>query len=745
MFAEVAFPISGFLTFTYKIPKDLSQDIQIGSRVKAPFGSRNAQGIVTQLKSASSFKGKMKEISGMVDDLAIMTPELWKLIQWMSQYYITPLGQVAKTVLPNNLSTRYTPPKNWVVHPNPIADDEDLELVKKRAPKQYDVYQEIWRAEKPLKVSSLKDLASNPLNVCRGLEKRGLVSLFEESSLPDVTGFTFDPIHKKVDFNDHQKTAVDAIIKFLDSRKYSPFLLHGVTGSGKTEIYIEISRKVLACDRTVIILLPEILITPQIAGRFRAVFGDTVALWHSKLTQAVRAWTWKRICLGDFKVIIGARSAIFAPVKNLGLIVVDEEQESSYKQEYPAPKYHTREVALMRGKLHKAMVIMASATPSLESYYNQIKGKFTYLQLSHRYGGAKYPQVYVVDMKKDQEEAGKIGQVFSGLLLDKIEDRLNKSEQIILLQNRRGYSPIFRCNDCGEMEMCPRCNVTLTYHKVGNSLQCHFCGLKKKVVKLQCKHCSGHNLGLLGIGTQKVEDILIESFPGARLARLDFDTTRSISSITNVLKKFSLGKIDILLGTQMIAKGLDFENVTLVGIINADTGLHLPDFRAGERVFQLIYQASGRSGRHKKPGEVVIQTYDAENAVIKQATKLNLKKYYNMALSERRELNYPPFSWMANLVFSGKKKITVMRKADKVRSGLSGKYKGLDIIGPAPCYRERLRGKYRIQIVFKSAKSQDQNGLKLHHFLQQNFGLEINQQAHSGVIASLDINPVSIQ
>jgi len=745
MFVDVAFPISSYKVFTYKAPPTLVKKIAVGIRVNAPFGRRSAKGIVVAVHKSNPYKGKVREIESYVDDKPVLDKPLWELIIWMSDYYLTPIGQVAKTVLPSKLSTRYDPPALWMVRILSKGDNANFGKLSKNAPTQAKVLDQLKNYKDFIQVSELRSFASSPLKVCQGLEEKGLVKLFKETKKPNITAFTFDPIPKQIYFTKKQQEVLHDLSLMLNPKKFSSHLLHGVTGSGKTEIYIEISRKVLACDRTVIILLPEILITPQIAGRFRAVFGDTVALWHSKLTQAVRAWTWKRICLGDFKVIIGARSAIFAPVKNLGLIVVDEEQESSYKQEYPAPKYHTREVALMRGKLHKAMVIMASATPSLESYYNQIKGKFTYLQLSHRYGGAKYPQVYVVDMKKDQEEAGKFGQVFSGLLLDKIEDRLNKSEQIILLQNRRGYSPIFRCNDCGEVEMCPRCNVTLTYHKVGNSLQCHFCGLKKKVVKLQCKHCSGHNLGLLGIGTQKVEDILIESFPGARLARLDFDTARSISSITNLLKKFSLGKIDILLGTQMIAKGLDFENITLVGIINADTGLHLPDFRAGERVFQLIYQASGRSGRHKKPGEVVIQTYDAENTVIKQATKLNLKKYYNMALSERRELNYPPFSWMANLVFSGKKKITVLRKADKVRSGLSGKYKGLDIIGPAPCYRERLRGKYRIQIVFKSAKSQDQNGLKLHHFLQQNFGLEINQQTHSGVIASLDINPVSIQ
>ena len=316
MFVEVAFPISGFQTFTYKISKQLRQKIQIGSRVKAPFGHRAAQGIVIKIKHSTSFHGKVKDISCVVDDISIMTPELWKLINWISDYYFTPIGQVAKTVFPRTLSTRYIPPKNWYVKPKPIVDDQSMELIKDRAPKQYELYQLIWTANKPIKVSSLKTHASNPLQVCKALEKYHLVTLFEKTSLPDVTGFTFDPIHKTVVFNTHQKSAVDTVVQSLDDGHYTPFLLHGVTGSGKTEIYIEAVRHCISQKRTAIILLPEISLTPQIAGRFRAVFGDTIALWHSKLTQSQRSWTWKQICIGTFKVVIGARSAVFTPLKN---------------------------------------------------------------------------------------------------------------------------------------------------------------------------------------------------------------------------------------------------------------------------------------------------------------------------------------------------------------------------------------------------------------------------------------------
>jgi len=721
MFADVAFPISGFQTFTYKIPKELAQDVQIGSRVKVQFGPRKTHGIVTGLKKTSTFSGKIKPVSGLVDDLPIMTPQLWKLIQWMSEYYVAPLGQVGKAVLPKNLSTRYNPPKIWMVQPNPIADDEDLEAVKRRAPKQYELYKHIWKTETPIKVASLKELASNPLASCRGLEKRGLVTLFEETSLPDVTGFTFDPIHKKVDFNPHQKTAVDAIIQSLDSKKYSSFLLHGVTGSGKTEIYIEAVRHCLAQDRTAIILLPEIALTPQIAGRFRAVFGDTIALWHSKLTQAQRSWTWKEICKGSFKVVIGARSAVFAPLKKLGLIVIDEEQESSFRQDSPAPRYHARDVALVRAKVEGSAVVLSSATPSLESYYNHLQEKLNYLHLPERFGGAKYPQVHLVDMLQEQDESGKFGQIFSGLLQDKIEDRLEKKEQIILLQNRRGFSPVIRCGDCGEIVMCPHCQVALTLHYKGPALMCHSCGYEEIKKRESCVECKSDNMRPSGTGTQKVETLLQEMFPKAVIGRLDMDTAKTGSNLTKILKNFSEGDIDILLGTQMIAKGLDFPNATLVGIINADLGLHLPDFRAGERIFQLIYQASGRAGRRTKPGEVIIQTFSSKNPVIKNAARLDMAKYYNIALSERNELNYPPFSWLAKIEITGENQTAVSSLADRISNALVGKYKGLDMLGPAPCFLEKLRNQYRFQIVFKSTKSIDPNGQKLHRFIQKNF------------------------
>ena len=518
-------------------------------------------------------------------------------------------------------------------------------------------------------------------------------------------------------------------------------LLHGVTGSGKTEVYIKIAQEVLEKGKSIIILLPEIALTPQIAGRFRAVFGDKVGLWHSKLTGAARSLTWTNICNGNYKVIVGARSAIFAPVVNLGLIVVDEEQETSYKQEAPDPRYNARDVALMRGKLQNAAVILASATPSLESYYNKIMGKLDYCYLPERFNDAAYPTVTVIDMIKEPEETGKIGQIFSSTLQQKIEKTLKNKEQIILLQNRRGYAPIYRCRDCGEIVNCPTCSIPLTYHRVGENLQCHFCGYLQSKILQQCSNCNSGNLALSGTGTQKVEDIIHDTFPEAAVARLDMDTTRSGKVLTTTLKKFKNGKIDILLGTQMIAKGLDFDNVTLVGVINADTGLFLPDFRSGERSFQLIYQAAGRSGRRKKQGEVVIQTYNADNPVIRYAAMLDLMKYYNIMIGERKELNYPPFNWLAKVEFAGIKKNIVEKTANSIRNNFQKKLKGMEILGPAWCYRERLRGKYRMQIVFKSSKELDPSGSKLHQFLRNNL---LGKKIKSGVKINIDVDPVSL-
>ena len=617
----------------------------------------------------------------------------------------------------------------------------DIELTN--APVQERVLRYLQQNKGPVALSVLKDITLNPSSVCKALLNKGLITWDEQDLLPDVSGLTVSPIQKKVKFTKEQKLVLEELRQGLDSKNFIPFLLHGVTSSGKTEIYIDIVRQTLDRGRSAILLLPEIALTSQITGRFRAVFGNTVALWHSKLTHATRVWTWKKICAGEFRVVIGARSAIFTPLKNLGFVVVDEEQEHSYKQDSINPRYHARDVALMRGKIHKIPVLLASATPSLESYYNHIQSKFKYLHLAKRYGGTKYPQVSIVDMNQETEESGKTGQILSGFLLDKIEERLQKKEQIILMQNRRGFSPIIRCSDCGVLDMCPDCNVPMAYHRTGPALKCHFCGHCIDKLSANCGSCNSTNIRMVGTGTQKIEVIIGETFPNASIVRVDMDTSRNTTALTSAISSFGSGDVDILLGTQMISKGLDFENATLVGIINADTGLFLPDFRSGERLFQLIYQTAGRAGRRKKPGEVVIQTYNYDNPVIKYASRLDLKKYYNIILNERNDLKYPPYSWIAKLEISGVNKNKLQIVAQKIRDNLTNPYTGLEILGPVDCYYVRLRNRFRIQIVLKSYKTVDPNGRKLHNYIKKNFP-DGNYLINSGAKITIDINPVSL-
>lgn len=743
MFADVSFPISSYQVFTYRIPKDLSENVEIGVRVRAPFGTKeNAQGVVVNLKMKAGFKGKVRSIGGIIDETPLFDETLWELINWVSRHYITPLGQVMRSAVPSQLSRSYSPPEHLLVQLNSVTAEE-ISALETRAPRQFQVIKLLENQETGVPVASLNSTMPNTAAVCLALEKKGYVSVARVPRIPDLSDLSITPVKKEVKFNKAQEQIVAEMEAKLRKESFSSYLLHGVTGSGKTEIYIHLAQRAEEEGRRSILLLPEIALTPQIAGRFRAVFGEKVAIWHSRMTNAERAWTWRQICSDAFTVVVGARSAIFTPLKNVGLIVVDEEQESGFKQESPAPRYHARDVALMRGKLSAALTVLAGATPSMESYYNQAVGKLNYLRLKRRYGAAKYPRVHMVNLTTEREETEDYSIILSRLLQEKMKDRLEKGEQIILLQNRRGFAPVVSCGDCGFVEMCNQCHITLTFHKAGETLKCHYCNFQKSC-PTTCPSCSSTRILLGGTGTQKVEEKLVELFPEIRCVRMDSDTTRGKGAYTRILTKFSEGGYDVLLGTQMIAKGLDFPNVTLVGIINADTGLYLPDFRAGERTFQLIYQVAGRSGRGDKPGEVVIQSNNPDHSVIKAAARLDLEKYYNVCLSERRELLYVPFSWMAKVELCGKKRREVEVCAELLLKRLRDKPKHLEILGPAPCPIERLRGNYRYQIIFKSSKEKDPNGQSLHRFLQNNLVDRGFLKRQKGVTLQVDVDPVSL-
>ena len=712
----------------------------MGVRVRAPFGpKRMAQGVVVKLQKKVDFKGKIRYISAIVDETPIFDKTLWELLNWVSRYYLSPMGQVMKCAVPQKLSSTYSPAKQLMVMKNEMSND-DLTALKEKAPKQFRLMEALEEQEEPIPIASLKNVGKNISAICRTLEKKGFVTISSVPSIPDSSSLTLKLLKKKITFSKEQRNVITELEEHLGKREFYPYLLHGATGSGKTEIYIHLAKQAEERKQTSIMLLPEIALTPQIAGRFRAVFGERVAIWHSRMSPVERAWTWNQICAGAYSVVVGARSAIFTPLRNVGLIIVDEEQEGSYKQESPAPRYQARDVALIRGKLSGALTVLAGATPSIESYYNKAVKKLNYIRMKYRYGKAKYPQVHIVDMIKEREETEDYRILFSRLLKEKIQDRLEKREQVILLQNRRGFSPIVSCRDCGYVEMCRHCKIPLTYHKVEKLMKCHYCNFTKMVPD-DCKECSGTNLLLGGIGTQRVEESLIQEFPEMRLVRMDLDTTRRSGAHARILRKFDQGELDVLLGTQMIAKGLDFENVTLVGVINADTGLFLPDFRAGERTFQLIYQVAGRSGRGEKPGEVVIQTNNPDNNTIKLAAQLNIEKYYNVCLNERSELQYSPFSWMAKVEFAGKKRSQVERVAEEFLYSLKEKPRFLKILGPAPCPMEKIRGNYRYQIIFKSPKEKDKNGILIHKFLEKNLVDSPFMKKRIGVTTHVDVDP----
>ena len=743
MFADISFPISSYKVFTYKIPEELIDSVQIGVRVKVPFGSRgSAQGVVVHRHEKPKFKGRIRSIKEVVDETPIFDAKLWDLLNWVSRHYLTPLGQVMRTAVPPKLTQSYSPPEQLMVKANVLSNSE-LSSLKEKALRQYEAMEVLSQYDGAVPVASMSAVITNPSTVFRVLEKKGFVTLEKVPRLPDMADLTLEPIEKEIVFSKEQTAVTRELERELAEKRFVPYLFHGVTGSGKTEIYIHLAQEAEAMGRHSILLLPEISLTPQIVARFRSVFGEKVALWHSRMSSAERAWTWRQICQGVYSVVVGARSAVFAPLRNVGLIIVDEEQEGSYKQESPAPRYHARDVALMRGKLNGALTVLASATPSLESFYNQAVGKYECTRLKVRYGKAKYPKVQLVDMMKEREETDDYSVIVSRLLKEKITERLGKNEQVILLQNRRGYSPVMECRDCGWVEMCRNCEITLTFHKTGNRLRCHYCGLERQV-PVTCRECQGVNLVLAGLGTQKVEDALNELFPEGRLLRMDMDTTRRRGAHVEMLKKFGQRDYDILLGTQMIAKGLDFDNVTLVGVINADTGLFLPDFRAGERTFQLIYQVAGRSGRGSKPGEVVIQTNNADHPAVKIAAQLDLEKYYNIAMNERQELKYAPFSWMAKIEFAGKKQSAVENRAVSTTRNLRNKPRFIEVLGPAPCPLERIRGNYRYQVVLKSPKEKDKNGVALHRFLESNLLKGDKLKTKKGVSVHVDVDPVSL-
>jgi primosomal protein N' (replication factor Y) len=525
--------------------------------------------------------------------------------------------------------------------------------------------------------------------------------------------------------------------------KFAVFLLFGVTGSGKTQVYIEAIRRALADGRGAIVLVPEISLTPQAVERFQSSFGADVAVMHSRLSAGERLDAWKRVRDGQARVVVGARSAIFAPVQNLGFIVVDEEHDSSYKQQDPSPRYHARDLAVMRAKLCNAVVVLGSATPSTETYFNALRGKYQLLELPYRIDNVPMPAVEIVDLARQQRVRRDELAILSPVLRRRIEERLVRKEQIILLQNRRGFAPVLRCQHCSDVRFCDNCNIPMTYHRRGKILRCHYCNASVRAVDI-CRKCGGTDILFAGIGTQRVEEEIAREFPQARIARMDLDTTRGKLAHDRILKEFGDHRYDILLGTQMVAKGLDFHRVTLVGVILADIGLLMPDFRASERTFQLLAQVAGRAGRGALAGEVIIQTYSPNHVCLVRARDHDYRSFYHYEIQQRQQLDYPPFHRLALVLFKDSQESHAQDAAQSFAKTLRAAGKNFTIYGPTPSPLERLQNQFRYQILVKNDRAHDPAAAQMRQALEAAYQAFKRQREFSRVRVSIDIDPMSM-
>jgi len=553
----------------------------------------------------------------------------------------------------------------------------------------------------------------------------------------------YQEVQEKITLTAEQKKFVSQIRSALGKNEFDKYLLHGVTGSGKTQIYIELIKSVISKNQQAIVLIPEIALTPQTLARFRHHFGDEVAVLHSRLSVAEKREFLYRIRQGDFHVVLGPRSAIFAPVNRLGLVIVDEEHESAYKQTDSVPHYHARDVAIYRAKLNNAVVVLGSATPSFESLYNARTGSFKYFHLKERIGARSLPRLSLIDLREEWKRQNVLP-VLSDSLELKIESRLLLKEQIMILQNRRGYAPYLLCKDCGYIDRCPNCDITLTYHHSNKSLLCHYCGYQKPAPDT-CPSCQGMDILYKGIGTQRLEEVIREKFAQVKLLRMDQDTTGGRWGHLKILENFRSGKSDVLIGTKMIAKGLDFKRVSLVGIINADQGLYFPDFRAAEKVFQLLTQAAGRAGRGENNGEVVVQTLDPTHYLFKYLHTHNYLGFYEKEIQSRQNLNYPPFSRLILIRLEGQSLGEVQKYSESIKNFLwkANEPRTFGILGPAPSPLARRQNLYRYQILIKQDRKQDNSMLKLKRLLK--VGLLGNKEIRKWPVKLIiDVDPIEI-
>lgn len=702
-------------TFDYIVPFKYIEKIKIGMRVKVPFASRELEGFVLDLVNSTDDNYELKEIISIVDEEPILNNELLHLGQFMSKKYFSTLISCYQTMLPKALKAQ----NKTTINKKKIKYVELCSnFFPKLKPNQEKIV-EYLRINGKVKKEEVNKISVSGVNT---LIKNGIIieSLIEEYRL--VT----KDINKEKETFKLTVEQQEAKNKILSQTQSSVFLLHGVTGSGKTVVYMEIVEEMLNRGKDSIFLVPEISLTPQMVYHFKSRFGDEVAVLHSRLSEGEKYDEYRKIVEGKVHIVVGARSAVFAPFKNLGAIIIDEEHTTSYKQDNN-PKYSAIEIAIERAKNNNAIVILGSATPSLETYARSIKGLYTLVELKHRVNTNNLPLVEIVDMSKEKHR----GSIFSSRLITEVNKRLEEHEQIILLLNRRGYSSFITCSNCGYTAKCPHCDITLTYHKTSNTLRCHYCGYADKMNDI-CPSCGEKAIKTLGTGTEKVEEEIKKVF-NARVVRMDLDTTSKKGSHEKIITAFKNHEYDILLGTQMIAKGLDFSNVTLVGVINADTSLMIPNYRSNEYTFQLLMQTAGRSGRGEKNGSVIIQTFNPEHYAITLASKHDYIDFFKQEMEVRRKLSYPPYYYLIYIKVIGKDYNKISIESNKIASILTRELKNSKILGPTTCSVFKLNGLFRFGIIIKYKKEE-----KMEEVLQS---LVNHYKGNQTVKVDIDVNP----
>ncbi|MFL6374538.1 MAG: primosomal protein N' [Pyrinomonadaceae bacterium] len=710
-FVEAVLPVPIRRSFTYRVPERLVGKIRIGARLRLPFGRRDLIGYAVNVleelpAEADVDETKIKDILEVLDDEPLITPEILDLTKWTADYYASFWGEMLKASLPAGINSEKVRPRlrkavRRVLEasiparsadgaaPKALTDQQQriLDLLDKNGGEM------LWT-----ELQEMADVGASPINT---LAKRGLLEIYVQDlhrdplaglKLPEITDLTL---------TGEQQTAFDEIASAVKAGEYKAFLLHGITGSGKTEVYIRAMRATLEQGRTAMMLVPEIALTQVFSRRLRSVFGTEVAILHSNLSAGERYDEWRRIRRGDARVVIGTRSAVFAPLEDIGLLVVDEEHDPSYRQ-HESPFYNARDVAVMRAHSAGAVVVLGSATPAMESFYNAQTGKYAYLRLADRIEGRSLAQARLIDMREVFKQKGK-DVPFSDQLLEAIDETHSRGEQTIVLLNRRGFSQFVLCRTCGESLKCKNCDITLTYHRGAHRLVCHYCNYREAVPNV-CPHCRSEFLYFVGEGTENIEDQLRKKFPQVSIARIDRDTMAHKGELDQVLLDFAAHRIDMLVGTQMIAKGHDFPNVTLVGVISVDIGLGLPDLRSAERTFQLITQVAGRSGRGDKPGRVLIQTYYPEHYALRHAVNQDYEGFYAEEIRYRERLAYPPFFVLASIMIKHRDHTRAQTNASILRRSLDSANadREVRVLGPAPATIARLKNEFRIQMILKS-------------------------------------------